>query len=149
MTFGRCGGGEVVMLGGGGEGRSRGWDVVGVRVHGLGFVDWEGFGEGVAVVSRKRESSALSSSSLGAGRASARWVAVGICFSCILFNAFCVRLFLLLSNSLAIFTPSCLSSVLMPSFCSAVLDASSFACHFRSLTIYAIPLSTSNLASSG
>ena len=127
-----------------------------MEVHGLnsGSVARVGSGDGVTVVSLvrdspNRDSPEVSSSSLGAGLALDCCARVGFVFPCILFKACCVRLFLLLSNSFAILAPSCRRSAWMASFCSAVLDAKSFACHFKSFTIYASLFSTSNLASSG
>ena len=104
-----------------GGGESRAWDVVGVIVHGLlsGSGVWDGSGDGVRVVSRVSDSpnrdsfEESSSSSPGAGLAFDRWARVEPCLARIFFNAFCVRLFLLLSKSFAIFAPSCLRFALI------------------------------------
>ena len=150
MTFGRV---EGLGVGGG---ERRGEDVVGVMVQGLrsGSGGWDGSREGVMVVSRvrgspNRGSSEVSSSSASAGLGIDGCSTAELRLDCIFFRAFCVRLFLSLSTSLASLAPSSLRTALIASFCSASLDAKPFMCHSKSFTIYASPFSTSSLASSG
>ena len=119
--------------------------------HGLisGPAALDGSGECVGVVSDSpnRDSSGISSSA-GTGLALDRCPRVELLFFRILFKAFCVRLFLLSSKSFAILAPSRLRFALISSFCFESLDAGSLTCQSKSSTIYASPLSTSNLASS-